>query len=109
MFTARLNGSRAGILLLAAVSALAMVLGACTFPSEGCRPEELEAPTNLAPADDVVIGGLSPTLTWSYDADCEPESFRISLSSFIEVRAGSTAKSKDNDLRSHQPPRAAMS
>src|SRR3972149_10026736 len=90
MITARLNESRAG--LLAAVSALALALAACTFPSEGCREEELVAPTNVHPTDDSVIEALSPTLTWSYEGDCEPESFRIQLSSSRDFPEGLTAE-----------------
>ena len=89
---------------LAAFLALAMLLGACTFPSEGCRPEELVAPTNLAPSDNVVVGSLSPTLTWSYDGDCEPESFRISLSSDLEGPGAGTTAEVGGDTTYWVPP-----
>ena len=82
----------AAALRLAAFLALAMLLGACTFPSEGCRPEELVAPTNLSPGDDIVVDGLSPYLTWNYDGPCTPDAFRIELSSSLDWPAGMTAE-----------------
>jgi len=94
----------AAALLLTAFLALAILLGACTFPSEGCRPEELVAPTNLSPAGDVVVGSLSPTLTWSYDGDCEPESFRVSLSSDLEAPIIRTTGEVGGDTTYWVPP-----
>jgi hypothetical protein len=92
MITARMSESGPRILFLVAISALGLALAACSFPSAGCREEELVAPTNLHPADDSVIDALLPTLTWSYEGDCEPESFRLRLSSSIEFPEGITAE-----------------
>jgi hypothetical protein len=62
------------------------------------------APTNLSPAGDVVVGSLSPTLTWSYDGGCEPESFRISLSSDLEGPGAGTTAEVGGDTTYWVPP-----
>lgn len=63
------------------VTVLGVLLPACTFPSTECSRDELVAPSILSPMDDAVLDDLTPTLTWRYDGDCEPDGFRIKLSS----------------------------
>jgi hypothetical protein len=49
-------------------------------------------PSNLYPADDQVIDSLTPTLTWSYEGECEPEAFKISFFSDREFPDATTVE-----------------
>jgi len=105
MITVRPSESGSRFLLLFAFSILAVALSGCTFPIEGCDREELVAPSIVSPADDVVLDALSPTLAWTYDGDCEPESFRIRLSSTAEWPLSITGE-VEADTMWWVPPRA---
>jgi hypothetical protein len=74
------------------LAAVGVVLAGCTFPSSRCGEEELVAPSNPFPADDQVIDSLTPTLTWTYEGDCEPEAFRISFYTDREFPDGTTVE-----------------
>jgi len=63
-----------GVLLVLAAS-----LAACEFPDRSCDPADMPAPVNLSPDNGAVIDSLTPSLTWQYWGDCDPDAFAMRL------------------------------
>jgi hypothetical protein len=61
------------------LSILAAILAACEFPARDCDPGAMPAPVNLSPSNGAVIDRLTPSLTWQYWGDCDPEAFALRL------------------------------
>ena len=68
------------IALASVVLLLGIVLAACEGAPPECPTEELIAPVLASPADGATVNTLSPSLSWSYPANCVPQGYRIDLS-----------------------------
>src|SRR3972149_1086121 len=74
--------SHFGLIMLVVLLSL---LAGCNLPSPGgdlptCRPEELVSPPNPRyPGDLMIISTLSPTFTWDWGGDCDPQEFQIEV------------------------------
>src|SRR4030043_427630 len=74
------GGMKKTIALASVVLLLGIVLAACEGAPPECPTEELIAPVLASPADGATVNTLSPSLSWSYPANCVPQGYRLDLS-----------------------------
>ncbi|MCX6027286.1 MAG: hypothetical protein NTY23_13700 [Chloroflexi bacterium] len=82
--------------LVAGLMVISLVLTSCSGGTKTttCSPEQLKAPSLIAPIDFSVVSELAPALTWSYTGTCAPSSYRVEIasdSSFAETSLGGSS------------------
>ncbi|OGO10516.1 MAG: hypothetical protein A2Y93_13545 [Chloroflexi bacterium RBG_13_68_17] len=66
-------------LIWGALVALAAALAACEFPDRSCDAADMPAPVSLSPDNGTLVDSLTPTLTWNYVGECEPDAFVVGI------------------------------
>jgi len=67
------------LLMWGALIVLAAALAACEFPVRDCDPADMPAPVSLIPDNGPLVDSLTPTLTWEYWGECDPDVFALRI------------------------------
>jgi len=99
--------------LIAAAALLAALL-ACSLPTSGtptpatCPTDSLLPPALSDPADLAILSSTLPTLSWTYPLDCDPEGYRIDLSTDFDFADTSLSGGTGNPSTSWAPGSALL-
>lgn len=97
------NHRRLTIPILLGLAALGAAALACSLPRPTCADDSLAAPVLASPADGSSLAQVLPTLTWTYPDSCDPQGYRIDLSTAADFSDTSLSGGTGNPSTSWSP------